>query len=663
MGVNIARAEIEGDDPATAGTDESARLTHAGALSLTAIGEHALTTTAEAGAGGSVAISPAFALAVGINQTTALLPDGAAVTSDGNLTISATHKGSTITSAKADAAGEKAGFGVGFGLTVAVDDAIARLGRDVTSGSGNAVITAHTLSDASATATASALGAKPPQAGSGEPENAEKQTGDNFGFITGKVPAKNKTNVPELPPNTTQTSGGSGISIGAALGVNVAVSRSEAEITQGTTLTMKGDTSTVTFSAANDTDAAATANASAVGKGMAEEAAKAAAASATPVIGGVTLTFKDNGAQPDTITRSSGNWTTDGFKANDTITVAGTSLNNTTTGATHTIASVSADGLVLTLDAANSLQDESVSGEALAVKKSNDPTVAVTGGQTISFADNATGAEDTRDTITRSKGSWVTDGYKQGQTIGVSGTKSNNGRYRIAEISQDGRVLILSNAATLTGVEGTSVEHATGGVKVEVIKFGVMYGNPSLGFVHEGGTSVDKITRDTGSWIEDGFTAGDVITVGGAGDNNNTYTIEKVSEKDLILADGYFLTPAGNVTNATVAMTIRSAAATTKGSPRLTLTPRSDTAAATIARDSGRWLDDGFAVGDTITVDGSTATVTAISTDGLVITLGDEDLPGKDTVQSVERKAPPARLPAAPQASAPVSPRRSTPPW
>ena len=642
MGVNSARAEIEGDDPDTVGIDESAKLTNAGALSLSAIGDHTLTTTAEAGAGGAVAISPAIALGVGVNLTRALLPDGEDLSTDGDLTLSAMHTGSTITRAEADAAGEKAGFGVGFGLTVAVDQALAELDRDVTSASGNAVIKAHTLSDASTTANASALGAKPPAAGSTGPANADEQTSSQYDFATGR-PELSGTTLPALPKNGTQTSGGSGISIGAALGVNVAVASAEAEITQGTTLEMQGASSTVTFSAANDTDAAANANASAVGKGkLAPTAGPAAATPVPPVTGGVSLTFTDNGAQADSIARSSGNWTTDGFTAGATITVAGTISNNTATGTTNTIASISTDGLTLTLNAADALTNETASGEALAVKKSDDPTVAVTGGQTISFADNATGGGDTRDTITRSTGSWLADRYKAGDTVNVSGTTSNNGRYRIAEITQDGRVLILAVADTLTGEE-----HASGAVKVELVPFGVMSGAPSLNFFAAPGANPHTIQRSAGSWIEDGFTGGDVITVGGAAANNNTYTIKRVTAQTLFLADGYFLSTASNVAGASVAVTIRPETAATTGSPTLTLT-HADSAADTITRNNGHWLDDGFAVGDTITVNGTTVpnnsyTITAISTNGRIITLDDDDVLGDAMLgesQSVERKAP-----------------------
>ena len=530
VGVNSARAEIEGDDPNTVGIDESAKLTNAGALSLSAIGDHTLTTTAEAGAGGAVAISPAIALGVGVNLTRALLPDGEGLSTDGDLTLSAMHTGSTITRAEADAAGEKAGFGVGFGLTVAVDQALAELDRDVTSACGNAVIKAHTLSDASTTANASALGAKPPAAGSTGPANADEQTSSQYDFATGR-PELGGTTLPALPKNGTQTSGGSGISIGAALGVNVAVASAEAEITQGTTLEMQGASSTVTFSAANDTDAAANANASAVGKGkLAPTAGPAAATPVPPVTGGVSLTFTDNGAQADSIARSSGNWTTDGFTAGATITVAGTISNNTATGTTNTIASISTDGLTLTLNAADALTNETASGEALAVKKSGDPTVAVTGGQTISFADNATGGGDTRDTITRSTGSWLADRYKAGDTVNVSGTTSNNGRYRIAEITQDGRVLILAVADTLTGEE-----HASGAVKVELVPFGVMSGAPSLNFFAALGANPHTIQRSAGSWLDDGFAVGDTITVNGTTVPNNSYTITAISTNGRII--------------------------------------------------------------------------------------------------------------------------------
>ena len=117
-----------------------------------------------------------------------------------------------------------------------------------------------------------------------------------------------------------------------------------------------------------------------------------------------TLTFTEVGATGDTITRSTGSWVADGFVNGDTITVTGSSGNNVT----GVVATVSA--LVLTLDTTDLVAEGPVSG------------CAVVGTPTLTFAE--VGA--TADTITRSRGSWLTDGFRDGCTISITGTASNN---------------------------------------------------------------------------------------------------------------------------------------------------------------------------------------------------------------------------------------------
>lgn len=123
--------------------------------------------------------------------------------------------------------------------------------------------------------------------------------------------------------------------------------------------------------------------------------------------GSPTLTFLEVGAGSDTITRSAGSFITDGFEVGMMIAVAGSVSNNVTAAVT----AVSA--LVLTLGAA--------AGDDLA----NEGPVAgctLTGTPKLTFAEvGATG-----DTITRSSGSWLTDGFRVGDKIVVTGSVSNN---------------------------------------------------------------------------------------------------------------------------------------------------------------------------------------------------------------------------------------------
>lgn len=117
------------------------------------------------------------------------------------------------------------------------------------------------------------------------------------------------------------------------------------------------------------------------------------------------LSFLEVGATGDTITRDGGSWLDDGFAANDLITVTGSVSNNITHAK---IASLT--DTVITLDTADLVTEASV--EDCVVKGSKPLTFAEVG--------------STGDTITRTSGSWITDGFKVGDVVTITGTASNN---------------------------------------------------------------------------------------------------------------------------------------------------------------------------------------------------------------------------------------------
>lgn len=119
--------------------------------------------------------------------------------------------------------------------------------------------------------------------------------------------------------------------------------------------------------------------------------------------GAPSLTFAEVGASGDTITRATGSWITDGFAVGDTIIVTGSALNNITA----VIASLSAT--VITLGT------EDLVAEVTAV-------ASIVASTSITFAE--VGASG--DTITRSSGSWITEGFAVGDAITITGTASNN---------------------------------------------------------------------------------------------------------------------------------------------------------------------------------------------------------------------------------------------
>lgn len=116
--------------------------------------------------------------------------------------------------------------------------------------------------------------------------------------------------------------------------------------------------------------------------------------------GTFTMTFVASG---HTATRSAGSFLTDGFAVGDTMSFTGTASNNVSLKIT------SLSGTVATF--ASGLSDEGPVS-----------SVAVTGSPTITFAE----VGSTGDTITRSSGSWLDDGFAVGDNFTVAGTASNN---------------------------------------------------------------------------------------------------------------------------------------------------------------------------------------------------------------------------------------------
>lgn len=146
-----------------------------------------------------------------------------------------------------------------------------------------------------------------------------------------------------------------------------------------------------------------------------------------------------------------------------------------------------------------------------------------------------------------------------------------------------------------------------------------MVGSPTLTFAEVGATG-DTITRSGGSWIVDGFAVGDIVTVGGSVSNNVTGRIASLSATVLTF-DTTDLVNEGPVSNCTVV-----------GSPSLTFAEVGSTGD-TVTRSAGSWLDDGFAIGDTIAFTGTasnnvTGAITALS--ATVLTFGSTDLTAEE---------------------------------
>lgn len=135
-----------------------------------------------------------------------------------------------------------------------------------------------------------------------------------------------------------------------------------------------------------------------------------------------------------------------------------------------------------------------------------------------------------------------------------------------------------------------------------------MTGAPALTFAEVGGTG-DTITRATGSWLADGFVAGDWIAITGTASNNVAGICTAVSA--LVITLG-----ATDLTPETTS------AATVTAAPALAFAVSGHT----ITRSRGSWLDDGFRIGDVPTITGSVSNNTtlgaATNVTALVMTFG-----------------------------------------
>jgi hypothetical protein len=147
----------------------------------------------------------------------------------------------------------------------------------------------------------------------------------------------------------------------------------------------------------------------------------------------------------------------------------------------------------------------------------------------MSGAPNVTFAEvgGTGDTITRSAGSFITDGYVAGDTIVVAGAVDTGGANNVTGVP-------ANIAATVLTMNDTDLvnEGPIAGVSI--------YATPTLTFAANGG-SPDTCTRNRGSWIDEGFKVGDAITITGTSLNNvSSVVITVLTPTVLTVATGNF---------------------------------------------------------------------------------------------------------------------------
>jgi hypothetical protein len=120
-------------------------------------------------------------------------------------------------------------------------------------------------------------------------------------------------------------------------------------------------------------------------------------------------------------------------------------------------------------------------------------------------------------TVTRAAGSYLTDDIATGDVIYCSGSASNNGTLGVA-----------------SNVTGTVITFAAGLVNEGPTSAATITSRIALVFASSGNT----ITRNRGSWVDEGFKIGQTVTVAGTVSNNGSEVLTGVTATVLTFASG-----------------------------------------------------------------------------------------------------------------------------
>lgn len=240
-----------------------------GDVLLSARGEHELATEAEAGAAGGIAVTPALALTIGSNRTSAQVAQGAAIDVDGSVALHADQLASADTKVTGQAEGDKVAVGASIGVAVVNDEVVARLAGAVTAG-GDVDVAAHGASSSRIESVAGARGAKAEEESSGSSGGAssggdgiDQKISQKLGF--GSKVQQDKGVGDQSQRDATQadvqdqkngkasasTSEGQ-VSVAAAVAVNVQKAVAKAEVTGTAVVNALGETR---LEATHNTDA------------------------------------------------------------------------------------------------------------------------------------------------------------------------------------------------------------------------------------------------------------------------------------------------------------------------------------------------------------------------------------------------------------------------
>ncbi|MDH6098925.1 autotransporter adhesin family protein, partial [Anabaenopsis sp. FSS-46] len=238
-----------------ASIENDAILNNARNLNLSAASDNTIDNSATAGSAGGIAATPALALTIASNETSALIGSGNILTL-GSLEALASHKGNSSTLADAAAAGDSVGMGAALALNFVDDITIATTQRNITA-AGDVSLSAHSYASSDSEAKASAGGAEAPEEG-----DEEQTSEDQINTQLDSVDTPNKEEHKNAIAGKTRTTEGQ-VSIAAALALNLANSTATATLGDGIVINAAGQLKLATSS---ETDASAIADGSAVGE-------------------------------------------------------------------------------------------------------------------------------------------------------------------------------------------------------------------------------------------------------------------------------------------------------------------------------------------------------------------------------------------------------------
>ena len=258
LGISFALSIV--NDTTFAGIEDTGLLTNAHDLVLGANGQHAMTTLSQTGAAGPIAIVPSIAISISNVTSRANIGTGGLLTVTGKVDATARMTASAVTSAAGAATGgSTAAIGVSLALTLATHTVESTTHRDINAGTS---VSFQALGGSASEANAAASAAGAP--GEDSPDHSSGDTVD--GQVAGQRSYADSTAGPGhdsggagSTPSSTTSSGG--VSVAAAVGINISNSSSRAYVPTGIHITAGG---AMTLKTSANSDAKAKGDGSAV---------------------------------------------------------------------------------------------------------------------------------------------------------------------------------------------------------------------------------------------------------------------------------------------------------------------------------------------------------------------------------------------------------------